>query len=206
MQSILHRTRPVIGSAVRRLAPLLPRLAQFSRRSMHIPRLTTGMQVRRNFCLDVINVPLEKVRNVAIIAHVDHGKTTLVDCLLKESGYVVEHNARIMDSNELEKEKGITIMYNSNKLNLGPRLLESHTMDTLSISLILQGIRILEEKSSVLWTLLMVSFWSFAQQKDLWHKQDLFSRKHLRQESDQLLFSIKLIENHQGSLRLKTRY
>lgn len=52
------------------------------------------------------------IKNVAIIAHVDHGKTTLVDALLKQSGTFGEHEKvddRIMDSNDLEKERGITI-------------------------------------------------------------------------------------------------
>ena len=49
-----------------------------------------------------------KIRNLAIIAHVDHGKTTLVDCLLKETG--VGSNERAMDSNDLEMERGITIL------------------------------------------------------------------------------------------------
>src|SRR6266436_5004252 len=55
----------------------------------------------------------EAIRNIAIIAHVDHGKTTLVDAMLKQSGIFRENEAvmdRVMDSNELERERGITIL------------------------------------------------------------------------------------------------
>ena len=70
----------------------------------------------------------ENIRNVGIIAHVDHGKTTLVDCLLRQSGMFREHELEgtcIMDSNDLEKERGITIFsknasieYNDYKINI----------------------------------------------------------------------------------------
>lgn len=55
-------------------------------------------------------VSRENVRNIAVIAHVDHGKTTIVDSMLRQSGTVAEAKGRVMDSKDQEKERGITIL------------------------------------------------------------------------------------------------
>jgi len=64
----------------------------------------------------------QAIRNIAIIAHVDHGKTTLVDAMLRQSGIFGEHEhlvERVMDSNELERERGITILAKTTGVRYG---------------------------------------------------------------------------------------
>ena len=65
----------------------------------------------------------DDIRNVAIIAHVDHGKTTLVDAMLRQSGQFRASQLQgecILDSNELERERGITILAKNIAINYGP--------------------------------------------------------------------------------------
>src|ERR1700758_1294066 len=79
--------------AVQRVAPLVP------------PVYKPALLLERPLLMNI--------RNIAIIAHVDHGKTTLVDQLLKQSGSVRENQQmaeRAMDSNDQERERGITIL------------------------------------------------------------------------------------------------
>lgn len=75
-----------------------------------------------------MKIKREDIRNIAIIAHVDHGKTTLVDELLKQSGVFRSNQVvqeRVMDSNDIERERGITILskntaifYKNTKINI----------------------------------------------------------------------------------------
>ena len=62
------------------------------------------------------------IKNIAIIAHVDHGKTTLVDEMLRQSGTFRQNEVveeRVMDSNDLERERGITIMSKNTSIRRG---------------------------------------------------------------------------------------
>ena len=82
-----------------------------------MPRLGLSFEANRPMCAphhpNSHTKAVMQIRNVAIIAHVDHGKTTLVDKLLAQSGTFRDHQhvaERAMDRNELEKERGITIL------------------------------------------------------------------------------------------------
>ena len=71
------------------------------------------------------------LRNIAIIAHVDHGKTTLVDKLLQQAGTFAKHQhlvERVMDSGDIEKERGITILAKNTAVHYGETLI--NIMDT----------------------------------------------------------------------------
>ncbi|MDZ4121694.1 MAG: GTP-binding protein, partial [Candidatus Cloacimonadaceae bacterium] len=63
---------------------------------------------------------MRKIKNIAIIAHVDHGKTTLIDAILRQAGVFRDNEKlteRVMDSNDIEKERGITIFSKSASLH-----------------------------------------------------------------------------------------
>ena len=69
-----------------------------------------------------MNQKMEQIRNVAIIAHVDHGKTTLVDQLLRQSGIFRSNQVvqeRVMDSGDIERERGITILSKNTAVHYG---------------------------------------------------------------------------------------
>jgi GTP-binding protein len=100
---------------------LLDVSAQYIDKSMNIKAYFTHNMLE--FGLNSILVALfmsRNLRNIAIIAHVDHGKTTLVDKLLQQSGTFAQHQAvteRVMDSNDIEKERGITILAKNTAVN-----------------------------------------------------------------------------------------
>src|SRR3989441_10859355 len=79
----------------------------------YIPSEQRALEARDRFLMQPMTLRNVGLRNVAIIAHVDHGKTTLVDRLLQQSGAVRDNQRvaeRALDSNELERERGITIL------------------------------------------------------------------------------------------------
>src|SRR3970040_1942173 len=89
-----------------------------------LPREKHRISKRKIFSLrsNMTQIVRDDVRNVAIIAHVDHGKTTLVDQFLKQSGTFrsnqqIQNVECIMDSNELERERGITILAKNTSIN-----------------------------------------------------------------------------------------
>ena len=107
--------------------PTQQKLLKLWRKCDKIPKVVVVEYVYRDEERDM-QITREDVRNVAIIAHVDHGKTTLVDELLKQSGVFRDNQEvaeRVMDSNDIERERGITILskntavtYKNTKINI----------------------------------------------------------------------------------------
>src|SRR5690606_15816334 len=99
------------------LRPTLPDSAHFASAPSY--RMVCSGQPTRGFSRGSVfrivpkRLTLLALRNIAIIAHVDHGKTTLIDVLLRQSGSFRENERveeRVMDSNDIERERGITIL------------------------------------------------------------------------------------------------
>src|SRR5690606_5771126 len=81
--------------------------------AQHLPLVTKVAYMRRGPGNRIGPKDFMSLRNIAIIAHVDHGKTTLIDVLLRQSGSFRDNQKvadRVMDSNDLERERGITIL------------------------------------------------------------------------------------------------
>ena len=105
----------------------LPKILKVREECAKIPKFVVVEYVYRDEERDM-QITREDVRNVAVIAHVDHGKTTLVDELLKQSGVFRDNQEvaeRVMDSNDIERERGITILskntavtYKNTKINI----------------------------------------------------------------------------------------
>ena len=111
----------------------------------------------------------EDLRNVAIIAHVDHGKTTLVDEMLKQGGVFRENQAvaeRVMDSNALERERGITILAKNTSVRYGD--IKINIIDTPGHA---------DFGGEVERGLSMHCCW-WMQRKDRCHRHDLYCKKH----------------------------
>lgn len=113
-----------------------------------------------------------KMRNIAIIAHVDHGKTTLVDELLKQSGSFRDNQRtteRMMDSNDLEKERGITILAKATSIEWkGVRI---NIVDTLATPT-----SVVKSNVSCLWSMAR-SFWSIARKARCRRPSSWFPRR-----------------------------
>ncbi|OIQ80792.1 GTP-binding protein TypA/BipA [mine drainage metagenome] len=91
--------------------------AQYTQLYQHVKSFVVEC---RPFLQRVQSIMSRALRNIAIIAHVDHGKTTMVDKLLQQAGTFAAHQAvseRVMDSNDLEKERGITILAKNTAIN-----------------------------------------------------------------------------------------
>ncbi|KAI9505052.1 GTP-binding protein TypA/BipA [Coemansia spiralis] len=125
-RSVLHRSKGTHAPRSHKIASL----ANALKSSMHAYSTLNTDSKASSSTVDLGDMlPMDRIRNIGIIAHVDHGKTTLVDCLLKQSGALSGSNAmqetRVMDSNALEKERGITILskvtslaYKNHRINI----------------------------------------------------------------------------------------